>query len=98
MHTPKSGSRVLVLLKDPENIDSGGYIIGYLNNSTDQLIKKDSVAQLSEGSHLVKTESGSGMVMENEKKESSMFAGDSYVRLNNQKVELKKNGAGLEKV
>lgn len=93
---PKSGSRVLVLLKDPENIDSGGYILGYLNNSTDQLIKKDSVTQLSEGSHLVKTESGSGMVMENEKKESSMFAGDSYIRLNNQKVELKKNGAGLE--
>lgn len=93
---PKTGARVLVILKDPENIDAGGYVIGYIHNPTDQLVKKDSVNQISEGSHLVKTESGSGMIMENEKKESSMFAGDSYIRLNNQKVELKKNGAGLD--
>ncbi len=93
---PKVNCRVLLLLKDPENVDIGGYIIGYLHNLTDQLIKKDNSNSISEGSHLIKTESSSGMIIENEKKESSLFAGDSYVRLNNKKVELKKGGGGIE--
>lgn len=93
---PKKGARVLVILKNPENPDEGGYIIGYLHNPMDQLIKKDVTVNVSEGSIITKTESNSGMIIENEKKDAAVFAGNSYVKVNNNKSELKNGASGIE--
>lgn len=93
---PKKGARVVVALKNPEQIESGGYILGYIFNPMDQLIKKENEIKLSEGSYIIKTESNSGFIVENERKDFSAFASDSYLRLNDKKVEIKKNESGFE--